>query len=516
MTASTTGYGDLAPTGFIGKLVASFLQLAGIIVLALPISIIGSNFTTVYREFEGLRGWAKLGYSRDQARQLVAAGHFPEDIQSQQMMGGMDDAGMQDPMATPFPDALLGGPYGAGPDHRLAYSGGFPPQQLWSPVSQPWAGGGAAEDDVRPELDDGEDSDGAISHASEVVGLDAGALGEGPNESGLETIQEGASAAGQGLAADPAEVGREASGGGRAGSFVGRTMTPGTDTADAGSTLVEDDENEDEDEDAASGDQDDDEAATGSEEGRAGDRPHRHSAFTGSRDSGASRDGVVSARMRRASGRPARLSKAPLVTADDSGPGSSGARWTPMAASEGGMPRRFDMLSGFAAPRAGPDAKFEGRSPPPPPAGPSPRVGSSFRSMVMEGGPTSRRRRSDASPHPESATVETLRAMLVAQQKQLTDMQRALALLTGASVRQAGRPRAGSRVAGTAKQAAAAELLTRGPGRVRPRRSSLPEPGDVEAWRRASGSDSLSAAGSPTGAATHRHSVSSQGAARKG
>ncbi|KAA0162854.1 hypothetical protein FNF31_03118 [Cafeteria roenbergensis] len=80
VTASTTGYGDLVPTGLIGKVVASCLQIAGIIVLALPISIIGSNFTTVYREFEGLRGWMRMGYSKEQAKQLVLAGHFPEDV----------------------------------------------------------------------------------------------------------------------------------------------------------------------------------------------------------------------------------------------------------------------------------------------------------------------------------------------------------------------------------------------------------------------------------------------------
>lgn len=80
VSATTSGYGDMYPTSFIGKVVASALQLAGIVVLALPISIIGSNFTTVFREYQGIRGWRRLGYSTKQAKQLVAAGRFPEDV----------------------------------------------------------------------------------------------------------------------------------------------------------------------------------------------------------------------------------------------------------------------------------------------------------------------------------------------------------------------------------------------------------------------------------------------------
>ena len=48
-TMTTVGYGDMYPTQWYGQLLGVIVMMFGIIVIALPITVIGSNFTTEYK-----------------------------------------------------------------------------------------------------------------------------------------------------------------------------------------------------------------------------------------------------------------------------------------------------------------------------------------------------------------------------------------------------------------------------------------------------------------------------------
>lgn len=58
VTSTTLGYGDIVPTTPAGKVVASILMHAGILMLALPITVIGANFAVEYAEQTGDRAVA--------------------------------------------------------------------------------------------------------------------------------------------------------------------------------------------------------------------------------------------------------------------------------------------------------------------------------------------------------------------------------------------------------------------------------------------------------------------------
>mmetsp|Transcript_33658 Transcript_33658/g.60923 ORF Transcript_33658/g.60923 Transcript_33658/m.60923 type:complete len:769 (-) Transcript_33658:154-2460(-) len=48
VTITTVGYGDICPTTVVGKLIGTLMILAGVIVLAMPIGVVGANFSREY------------------------------------------------------------------------------------------------------------------------------------------------------------------------------------------------------------------------------------------------------------------------------------------------------------------------------------------------------------------------------------------------------------------------------------------------------------------------------------
>jgi len=85
VTLTSIGYGDMAPITTAGRILAVFTMLSGIIVLAMPIGVIGSNFTTELRSFKEdqraqhdarVREWLQIQDELEADREGSAAVHL--------------------------------------------------------------------------------------------------------------------------------------------------------------------------------------------------------------------------------------------------------------------------------------------------------------------------------------------------------------------------------------------------------------------------------------------------------
>eukprot|EP00958_Prasinococcus_capsulatus_P000991 scaffold94_cov340-Prasinococcus_capsulatus_cf.AAC.7 len=56
VTMTTLGYGDVSPSTPVGKCISMFVMILGILVIALPITLVGTNFSYVYAKLHRRRG----------------------------------------------------------------------------------------------------------------------------------------------------------------------------------------------------------------------------------------------------------------------------------------------------------------------------------------------------------------------------------------------------------------------------------------------------------------------------
>ena len=70
VTMTTVGYGDMYPTTVIGKAIGFCCMLSGVLVLAMPISIVGTFFSLEYERFQRKKG-------REAARQKLLKQEVP-------------------------------------------------------------------------------------------------------------------------------------------------------------------------------------------------------------------------------------------------------------------------------------------------------------------------------------------------------------------------------------------------------------------------------------------------------
>jgi len=77
VTMTTVGYGDMYPVQWYGRLLGMLVMLSGILVIALPITVIGSNFADVYRHMMGVGQASENGVpvpNEKELRELSASG----------------------------------------------------------------------------------------------------------------------------------------------------------------------------------------------------------------------------------------------------------------------------------------------------------------------------------------------------------------------------------------------------------------------------------------------------------
>jgi uncharacterized membrane protein len=68
------GYGDVAPRSMAGRLLAGISMMMGIMMIALPITVISNNFSCVYQERARAKMCKKERFQRSHSREMLAFG----------------------------------------------------------------------------------------------------------------------------------------------------------------------------------------------------------------------------------------------------------------------------------------------------------------------------------------------------------------------------------------------------------------------------------------------------------
>ena len=90
VSSTTVGYGDLFPTSNLGKVMGTLTMIVGILVLALPITIIGTNFVQEYMEVEGKKERLRR-YQERELKRLNESGVGLDDLHKAET-DGSDEA----------------------------------------------------------------------------------------------------------------------------------------------------------------------------------------------------------------------------------------------------------------------------------------------------------------------------------------------------------------------------------------------------------------------------------------
>lgn len=67
ITMTTVGYGDMSPVTLIGQLIGSLCAICGVLIIGLPVSVIGNNFSTYYEHAQ-----ARLSLPKKKRRLIIA------------------------------------------------------------------------------------------------------------------------------------------------------------------------------------------------------------------------------------------------------------------------------------------------------------------------------------------------------------------------------------------------------------------------------------------------------------